>query len=106
LLVVSDGLWNYCDPADDLASLVARLGGPGLPATALAEALVGFANAAGGADNITVAAARLDASTSRPPASPTTPSATPSNTPSTAPSSDEPTTSPTGQRAGTTLPGA
>jgi serine/threonine protein phosphatase PrpC len=60
LLVVSDGLWNYCDPADDLAALVARLGGPNLQATALAEALVGFANAAGGVDNITVAAARLD----------------------------------------------
>lgn len=59
LLVVSDGLWNYCDGADDLASLVARLGGPTLGATALAEALVGFANAAGGVDNITVAAARV-----------------------------------------------
>jgi serine/threonine protein phosphatase PrpC len=60
LIVCSDGLWNYCDPADDLAGLVARLGAATLDATALAEALVGFANAAGGVDNITVAAARLD----------------------------------------------
>ncbi len=33
LLVVSDGLWNYCDDADDLAALVDRLGGPSLTAT-------------------------------------------------------------------------
>jgi serine/threonine protein phosphatase PrpC len=79
LLVVSDGLWNYCDDADDLAALVARLGGPNLDATALAEALVGYATAAGGADNITVAAARLDGPTAsvthtpRPSAADTTP---------------------------------
>ena len=36
-----------------------RLGGASLTATDLAEALVGFANAAGGADNVTVAVARL-----------------------------------------------
>jgi serine/threonine protein phosphatase PrpC len=59
LLAVSDGLWNYCDPGDDLAALVARLGGATIEATALAEALVGFACAAGGADNVTISAARL-----------------------------------------------
>ena len=59
LLAVSDGLWNYCDGGDQLAALVVRLGGPDLEATELAEALVGFANAAGGADNITVSAYRL-----------------------------------------------
>jgi serine/threonine protein phosphatase PrpC len=58
---------------------VARLGGPNLDATALAEALVGYATAAGGADNITVAAARLDGPTAsvthtpRPSAGDTTP---------------------------------
>jgi serine/threonine protein phosphatase PrpC len=61
LLAVSDGLWNYCEEGDDLAALVVRLGGPTLDATALAEALVGFACAAGGADNVTISAARLTA---------------------------------------------
>ena len=59
LLAVSDGLWNYCEEGDDLAALIVRLGGASLDATALGEALVGFACAAGGADNVSVAAARL-----------------------------------------------
>lgn len=61
LLVCSDGLWNYCSEAQDLRALlhetVDRLG-PDQP-TALAQALVDFANAKGGRDNITVALARL-----------------------------------------------
>ena len=60
LIVCSDGLWNYCDDAGELSRLVVRLGGAQLEATALAEALVGFACAAGGSDNVTIAAARLN----------------------------------------------
>ena len=59
LLVVLRRALELLRRADELAGLVARLGGANLDATDLAEALVGFANAAGGADNITVAAARL-----------------------------------------------
>ncbi len=60
LLLCSDGLWNYCSPATDLADLVrgtaaARAGEP----LALASALVDWANTQGGHDNITVALARL-----------------------------------------------
>lgn len=61
LLVCSDGLWNYCSPAEDVRTLlhdaVARVGG-GDP-VALAQALTDFANGRGGRDNITVALARL-----------------------------------------------
>jgi serine/threonine protein phosphatase PrpC len=63
LLVVSDGLWNYCSPADRLAELVrdsvAAREHPGDP-EALATELVAWANRQGGQDNITVAAARVD----------------------------------------------
>jgi len=60
LLVCSDGLWNYCSRADDLAQLVRRLaeqagGDPGR----LANLLVDWANEQGGQDNITVALARI-----------------------------------------------
>jgi len=61
LLVCSDGLWNYCSAADDLALLVHKL----QPDTSvvdpltLAGALVDWANAQGGQDNITVALARV-----------------------------------------------
>jgi serine/threonine protein phosphatase PrpC len=60
LLVCSDGLWNYCSPAHDLAELVRALaaevhGDPGL----LASRLIDWANAKGGQDNITVALARI-----------------------------------------------
>jgi serine/threonine protein phosphatase PrpC len=60
LLVCSDGLWNYCSEAAPLADLVrqtaAANGGEPL---ATASALVDWANAQGGQDNITVALARL-----------------------------------------------
>ena len=90
LLLCSDGLWNYCSAAEDLAALVRKLAAPdplsdeseaaevdpdpdpaeplALPAEvnpdraeplALAEALVEWANAPGGQDNITVALARV-----------------------------------------------
>jgi len=59
VLVCSDGLWNYASAARDLQALVARLssaaGGQPLP---LAEALVAWANAQGGRDNISAALAR------------------------------------------------
>jgi serine/threonine protein phosphatase PrpC len=60
LLVCSDGLWNYCSEAAPLADLVrqtaAAHGGEPL---AISSALVDWANAQGGQDNITVALARL-----------------------------------------------
>lgn len=60
LLVCSDGLWNYCSEAAPLADLVrqtaAAHGGEPL---ATASALVDWANAQGGQDNITVALARI-----------------------------------------------
>ena len=65
LLVCSDGLWNYCSAAPDLAELlhakVAASSDPSSPdPAALAEALVAWANEQGGHDNITVALARLE----------------------------------------------
>jgi len=62
LLICSDGLWNYCSAADDLATLV-RQTSSGSPADAeplaLAEALVSWAKAQGGQDNISAALARI-----------------------------------------------
>lgn len=63
VLVCSDGLWNYCSPAADLQALVASTsaaissGGETDPLP-LAVALVAWANAQGGRDNISVALAR------------------------------------------------
>jgi serine/threonine protein phosphatase PrpC len=62
LLVCSDGLWNYASQLDELAELVHGLhpgSGDPLP---LAAALVDWANAAGGHDNITAALARCQPS--------------------------------------------
>jgi serine/threonine protein phosphatase PrpC len=62
LLVCSDGLWNYCSPADEMAALVERTAGasPGfVEPLALAGALVDWALSQGGQDNITVALARM-----------------------------------------------
>ncbi len=59
VLVCSDGLWNYASAAADLQALVARLGFEvGGEPLALAEALVAWANAQGGKDNISAALAR------------------------------------------------
>jgi serine/threonine protein phosphatase PrpC len=59
LLLCTDGLWNYCSAAADLQILVGRLSvthrEQPLP---LAVALVEWANAQGGRDNISVALAR------------------------------------------------
>jgi serine/threonine protein phosphatase PrpC len=62
LLACSDGLWNYCSAATDLRSLVHELvASHGDDPAKIADALVAFANAAGGHDNITVALARVPA---------------------------------------------
>ncbi len=62
LMVCSDGLWNYCSAAQDLAALVQQASSTAPAAAeplALAGALVDWANAQGGQDNITVALARI-----------------------------------------------
>lgn len=72
VLVCSDGLWNYCSEATDLAALVAATSrASGAEPRPLAGALVDWANAQGGQDNITVALARVSADqlhTTAPPA--------------------------------------
>jgi serine/threonine protein phosphatase PrpC len=60
--VCSDGLWNYASPAQDLADLVRKTSNTptvGTQPLALAEALVSWAKAQGGQDNITAALARI-----------------------------------------------
>ena len=62
LLVCSDGLWNYCSAAEDLAAVVRKTSITAPKADeplALAEELVSWANAQGGQDNISVALARI-----------------------------------------------
>ena len=60
LMVCSDGLWNYCSEAEDVRRLLhERATGVGDAPASVAQALVDFANEAGGRDNITVALARL-----------------------------------------------
>ena len=58
LLVCSDGLWNYASEAAALQALVAEHATPDANPLPLAEALVGWANAQGGKDNISAALAR------------------------------------------------
>ncbi|MBO0607805.1 PP2C family serine/threonine-protein phosphatase [Myceligenerans salitolerans] len=60
VLVCSDGLWNYCSEAEHVADLVHRLSGGTTDPSETAAALVLWANAAGGRDNITVALARVE----------------------------------------------
>ncbi len=60
LLVCSDGLWNYTSEPANLADLVLGLAEQHHLAADLAGALVAWANAQGGRDNITVALARFD----------------------------------------------
>jgi serine/threonine protein phosphatase PrpC len=68
VLLCSDGLWNYCSEPDELAGLVTRTAaeltqGPGegpVPVAGLASGLVGWAVEQGGADNISVALARVE----------------------------------------------
>ena len=60
VLVCSDGLWNYCSEAQELGTLVASTSrSSGADPLPLAGALVDWANAQGGQDNITVALARI-----------------------------------------------
>ena len=62
LLVCSDGLWNYCSAAQDLADLVRKTSSAAAGASeplALAQALVNWAKAQGGQDNISAALARI-----------------------------------------------
>lgn len=61
VVVCSDGLWNYCSAPAELAQLVsATMASVGAEPLPLAAALVQWANAQGGRDNITVALARID----------------------------------------------
>ncbi len=63
LLVCSDGLWNYASALDEMVTLLADLSASaGSDPVPLAGALVDWANAAGGHDNITAALARCDPS--------------------------------------------
>jgi PPM family protein phosphatase len=54
LLLCSDGLWNYASAPAALMALTARFSNA-TPAIIICEALVKFANGAGGRDNITAA---------------------------------------------------
>lgn len=60
LLVCSDGLWNYASEAAALQQLIVDLGGGGTDPLPICDALVRWANAQGGKDNITAALARLE----------------------------------------------
>ena len=63
LLVCSDGLWNYASVLDEMVTLLRDLlASVGTHPVPLASALVDWANAAGGHDNITAALARCDPS--------------------------------------------
>jgi serine/threonine protein phosphatase PrpC len=63
LLVCSDGLWNYASVLDEMVTLLKDLSASaGTDPVPLASALVDWANAAGGHDNITAALARCDPS--------------------------------------------
>ena len=57
LLACSDGLWNYASEPDALMAQIQAAGST--DPHAIATHLVGFANASGGQDNITVALARV-----------------------------------------------
>lgn len=65
LMLCSDGLWNYCSEASELQAKIGEFMSGGMPPEplALGRALVGFANNAGGADNITVALLRVGGDT-------------------------------------------
>jgi serine/threonine protein phosphatase PrpC len=59
VLVCSDGLWNYASEAGAIQSLVADLTRSDPDPLTLAIALVNWANAQGGKDNVSVALARV-----------------------------------------------
>ncbi|MGH8922828.1 MAG: PP2C family protein-serine/threonine phosphatase, partial [Actinomycetes bacterium] len=58
LIVCSDGLWNYFEPAEQLAAMAAEAGDAPID---IARHLVQAALDAGGSDNITVVVATVDA---------------------------------------------
>jgi serine/threonine protein phosphatase PrpC len=60
LLLCTDGLWNYASDPADLADLVRQQASRAQSTDALADALVGWAVAKGGKDNVTVALARIE----------------------------------------------
>lgn len=60
LLLCTDGLWNYASEPTALADLVRREAQHNRSTDALADALVRWAVAQGGKDNVTVAVARID----------------------------------------------
>jgi serine/threonine protein phosphatase PrpC len=62
IMVCSDGLWNYASEPETLAALLAGPAADGADPVAVAEALVEWANAQGGHDNVTAALARYDPS--------------------------------------------
>ena len=71
LMVCSDGLWNYCSEAHDVATLLVATGAAsGGDPLRLAGDLVDWANAQGGQDNITVALARVGSGPPDPTAQP------------------------------------
>lgn len=60
LIVCSDGLWNYCSAPADLWDLVQRVrSARGDTPAGIVDGLIEFANASGGADNISVVLAAL-----------------------------------------------
>ncbi|WP_315099196.1 PP2C family serine/threonine-protein phosphatase [uncultured Cellulomonas sp.] len=62
VFVCSDGLWNYCSEADDVADLLHRtIEQVGTSPDTICAELVRWANAAGGHDNITASLARVAA---------------------------------------------
>ncbi|HET6967011.1 MAG TPA: hypothetical protein VFI44_01985, partial [Ornithinibacter sp.] len=76
VMACSDGLWNYCSEPGDMAALVSSTGRTsGAEPIRLAGALVGWANAQGGQDNITVALARVGPTQQDATAQPTQPTA-------------------------------
>jgi serine/threonine protein phosphatase PrpC len=62
VLACSDGLWNYCSEAPDVADLLHRtVAAVGTAPDVIAAELVRWANGQGGHDNITAALARVAA---------------------------------------------
>jgi serine/threonine protein phosphatase PrpC len=59
VLVCSDGLWNYVSEAAAIQTLIAELTSQDSDPLTLAIALVNWANAQGGKDNVSVALARV-----------------------------------------------
>jgi serine/threonine protein phosphatase PrpC len=71
VLLCSDGLWNYCSEATDMAALVRGLApADSVRAMPLATALVEYANEQGGQDNISVAVCRVEARSAPSPMAP------------------------------------